>query len=115
MIQVGLCNLLKTIPSIGNKVFPLIAEQDTKPPYIVYQRVGKSDTSTMEGTESLDIGRFQIKVYTKTYMPGLLIANEVKAKLSGKGTLVMHLDDQEPDTKLFFQILDYKLSDDILF
>lgn len=114
MIQVGLFNLLKTIPSIGNKVFPLVAEQDTKPPYITYQRVGKSDTSTMDGTESLDIGRFQIKVFTKAFMQGLLIANEVKEKLSGKGTLVMQLDDQEPDTKLFFQILDYKLSDDIL-
>lgn len=114
MIQVGLFTLLKTIPSIGVKVYPLIAPQTCNTPYIVYQRVGKSDTSTMEGTESLDIGRFQIKVYTKTYMQGLLLSNEVKEKLSGKGTLVMHIDDQEPDTKLFFQILDYKLSDDII-
>ena len=65
MIQVGLFNLLKTIPTMGTKVYPLVAPQDTKPPYITYQRVGKSDTSTIEGTESLDIGRFQIKIYTK--------------------------------------------------
>jgi hypothetical protein len=115
MIQIGLFNLLKTIPSVGSKIYPLVATQTCNTPYIVYQRVGKSDTSTMEGTESLDIGRFQIKVYTKTYMEGLLLANKVKEKLNGKGTLVMHVDDQEADTKLFFQILDYKLSDDILF
>lgn len=115
MIQIGLCALLETIPSIGPKVYPLVAPQDTKPPYITYQRVGKKETSTMLGTESLDIGRFQIKIFTKSYIPGLLLANEVKEKLSGKGTLVMHLEDQEPDTKLFFQILDYYLSDDIIF
>lgn len=115
MIQVGLCTLLETIPLIGPKVYSLVAPQDTRPPYITYQRVGKKDTSTMEGTESLDIGRFQIKIFTKSYMQGLLLSNEVKEKLSGKGTLIMHLEDQEPDTKLFFQILDYYLSDDILF
>lgn len=114
MIQVGLFNLLKTIPSIGIKVYPLVAPQDTKPPYITYQRVGKSDTSTMEGTESIDIGRFQIKIYTKAYLEGLELANAVKEKLSGKGIILMHIDDQEPDTKLFFQVMDYKLSDDIL-
>lgn len=115
MIQLGLFNLLKTIPLIGNKVYPLVAPQNTKPPYITYQRVGKSDTSTMEGTESLDIGRFQIKIFTKEYIEGLSLANEVKEKLNGKGTLVMHLDDEEQETKIFFQILDYRLSDDILY
>ena len=114
MIQTGLFNLLKTIPSIGNRVYPLVAPQNTTTPYITYQRISSFDTSTTEGTESLDLARFQIKVFSKTYSDAVNNANLVKEKLSGKGLKLMHGEDIEPDTLLFFQILDYQLSDDIL-
>lgn len=114
MIQVGLFNLLKTIPLVGTKVYPLTAPQDTTPPYITYQRISPFDTSTIEGTESLDMARFQIKIFSKTYLESVNIANSVKEKLSGKGLKLFYSDDQEPDTLLFVQILDYQLSDDII-
>ena len=114
MIQTGLFNLLKTIPSIGTRVYPLVAPQNTTTPYITYQRISSFDTSTTEGTESLDLARFQIKVFSKTYLDAVNNANLVKEKLRGKGLKLMHGEDIEPDTLLFFQILDYQLSDDIL-
>ena len=114
MIQTGLFNLLKTIPSIGNRVYPLVAPQNTTTPYITYQRISSFDTSTTEGTESLDLARFQIKVFSKTYSDAVNNANLVKEKLSGKGLKLMHGEDYESDTLLFVQILDYQLSDDIL-
>ena len=114
MIGKGLFDLLKTIPEVGDNVYPLVAPQGTKPPYITFQRISSIDTGTMDGTESLDMGRFQIKVFAKTYKESVLIAESVKTVMSGNGNKAMHMEDYEPDTKLHVQILDYILSDDIV-
>lgn len=114
MIQSGLLNLLKTIPSISTRVYPLVAPQNPTTPFITYQRISSFDTSTIEGTESLDMARFQIKIFSKNYLEAVNNANLVKTKLSGKGLKLMHGEDYESETLLFVQILDYQLSDDII-
>lgn len=115
MIQAGLFNLLKTIPSISTRVYPLVAPQNPTSPFIVYQRISSFDTSTIEGTESLDLARFQIKIFSKNYLETRNNANLVKEKLSGKGIKLMHGEDYESETCLYVQILDYQFSDDIIF
>lgn len=114
MIAIGLFDILKTIPQVGDKVFPLVAPQRTAAPYITYQRISGLDTSTMDGTESLDMARFQIKVFAKTYEDSVDIAEAVKTAMEGKGNKVMHNDDYEPDPILYVQQLDYILSDDVV-
>lgn len=113
-ISIGLFNILKTIPQIGDHVYPLVAPQNIQPPYITYQRISSLDTGTLDGTESLDMGRFQIKVFSKKYNESLSISEDVKSVMSGKGNKTMHMEDYENDTKLHVQILDYILSDDIV-
>lgn len=121
MIAIGLFDILRTIPQVGVRVFPLVAPQGTASPYITFQRISSLDTGTMDGTESLDMGRFQIKVFAKTYEESVLIAlsnddniKSVKTVMSGYGNKVMNMDDYEPDTALFVQLLDYILSDDVV-
>lgn len=113
-ISIGLFNLLSTIPMIGDRVYPLIAPPKTQPPYITYQRISSLDTGTLDGTESIDMGRFQIKVFSKKYNEALSIAGDIKNTMSGKGNKSMYMEDYENDTKLHVQILDYILSDDIV-
>lgn len=114
MIAIGLFDILKTIPQVGVRVFPLVAPQGTTAPYITFQRISSLDTGTMEGAESLDMGRFQIKVFSKAYKESVVIAEAVKTKMEGYGNKAMHNDDYEPDTALFIQLLDYILSDDVI-
>jgi len=114
MIAIGLFNILKTIPQVSVRVFPLVAPQDTVLPYITFQRISSLDTGTMDGTESLDMGRFQIKVFAKTYKESVIIAEAVKTAMSGKGNKAMHMEDYEPETLLHVQLLDYILSDDVV-
>ncbi|MFZ2967923.1 MAG: DUF3168 domain-containing protein [Sulfuricurvum sp.] len=109
MIAIGLFDILKTIPQVGDRVFPLVAPQGTVAPYITFQRISSLDTGTMDGTESLDMGRFQIKVFSKSYEESAIIAESVKTTMSGYGEKSMHNDDYESDTKLFVQQLDYIL------
>jgi hypothetical protein len=114
-ISIGLFNILKTIPQIGDHVYPLVAPQNAPTPYITYQRTSSLDTGALDGTESLDMGRFQIKVFSKKYNEALSIAEtDVKNAMSGKGNKAMHMEDYENETKLHVQILDYILSDDIV-
>lgn len=114
MIAIGLFDILKTIPQVGMSAFPLVAPQGTSVPYITFQRISSLDTGTMDGTESLDMGRFQIKVFAKTYKDSVLIAEAIKTAMSGKGNKVMHMEDYEPETLLHVQLLDYILSDDVV-
>lgn len=114
MIAIGLFDILKTIPQVGMSAFPLVAPQGTSAPYITFQRISSLDTGTMDGTESLDMGRFQIKVFAKTYKDSVLIAEAVKESMSGKGNKAMHMEDYEPETLLHVQLLDYILSDDVV-
>lgn len=114
MIAIGLFNILKTIPQVGDRVFPLVAPQGTAAPYITFQRISSLDTGAMDGTESLDMGRFQIKVFSKTYKESVIIAEAVKTEMEGYGNKVMHNDDYESDPILFVQQLDYILSDDVV-
>ena len=110
-IQSNLFDTLKGL--VNNKVYPIVAPQKTTPPYIVYQRISPFDTQTIEGTQSLDLARFQISIYSKDYNESLNIAESVKDAMRGKALLRGHFDDYEPDTFLFYQKIDYQLSDDI--
>lgn len=113
-ISTGLFNLLKTITPLGNRVYPLVLPQTPTLPAVVYQRISSYDTQTLDGTQSLDMGRFQIKVYATSYKNAVDTAELVKATLSGKALKLMEMDDYESDTKLFSIQLDYQISDDII-
>lgn len=111
-IQTGLFTTLKGL--VNNKVYPMVAPQNTAPPYITYQRISTFDTQTIEGTQSLDLARFQISIYSKNYIESVNLAESVSNAMSGKALKLSHVEDYESDTLLFSQKIDYQLSDDII-
>lgn len=113
-ISSGLFNNLKSITSLGSRIYPLVLPQSPTYPSVVYQRISTYDTQAMDGTQSLDIGRFQIKIYATSYKSAIDTAEIVKTAMSGKGLKLMEMDDYEPETKLFSVVIDYQLSDDII-
>lgn len=114
MIAIGLFDILKTIPQVGSRVHPLVAPQNTQTPYITYQRISSLDTGAIDGTKSLDMARFQIKVFAKTYKESVMISEAVKTAMSGKGNQAMHMEDYESGPVMYVQLLDYILSDDVV-
>lgn len=108
MIQETIVSSLS--PLINGKVYALIAPQNTVPPYITFQRISKYDTQTMEGTESLDLARFQISIYSKKYSESVTLCESVKNALAGKALLIGHTEDYEEEGLLFSQKVDFKIS-----
>lgn len=113
-IESGLFDVLKTIPSVGSRVYPLILPQNPTYPAIVYQRISSFDTGTIDGTESLDMARFQIKAYARTFQEVITVRDAIKAIMSCKANKLMHMSDYENDTKLYSEMIDYQISDDII-
>ena len=60
------------------KVYPLVADNDAKFPFIIYKRVGLYDNTTKDGYTNEDTLNYEIKVVTDTYQKGIDIANDVR-------------------------------------
>lgn len=60
------------------KVYPLVADNDAKFPFIIYKRVGLFDSTTKDGYTNEDTLNYEIKVVTDTYQKGIDIANDVR-------------------------------------
>jgi hypothetical protein len=97
---------------ISTRIYPLVAPQNPVTPFITYQRISKQDTMDLEGKESLDIGRYQFKIYGKTYKEVQDVGELLKQAFEGKAFILMQMDDYEPDTKLFANLIDYQLTSD---
>ncbi len=113
-IEAGLFNLLKTITAIGTRIYPSVMPQNPIYPNVVYQRISSFDAGTIGGTESLDMGRFQIKIYSPNFADTVSVLSSIKSVMSGKSNKLMQMMDYESDTKLHVQIIDFQLSDDIV-
>lgn len=70
-------NLLSDI-NTKCKVYPLVADNDAKFPFIIYKRVGLYDSTTKDGYTNEDTLNYEIKVVTDTYQKGIDIANDVR-------------------------------------
>lgn len=60
------------------KVYPLVADNDAKFPFIIYKRVELFDNTTKDGYTNEDTLTYEIKVVTDTYQKGIDIANDVR-------------------------------------
>lgn len=60
------------------KVYPLVADNDAKFPFVIYKRVGLFDNTTKDGYTNEDTLNYEIKVVTDTYQKGIDLANDVR-------------------------------------
>lgn len=65
---------------VGDNIFPLIADNDTKFPFIVYKRLTVSDTGTKDGYGEDEVS-YEVTVLHDRYAPGVDIANECRRVL----------------------------------
>ncbi len=65
---------------VGDKIYPLVAENDVTYPFIVYFRTSISNRVNKDGYYEDEVG-FAIIVVSNTYISSLEIANEVRKTL----------------------------------
>jgi len=63
---------------VENKVFPLIADNDTKFPFIVYKRTGVSVINQSKDGYNEDLVSYEITVVSTKYDESITIANEIR-------------------------------------
>lgn len=72
---------LKQIEAVGDRVFPIVANEGTKYPFIVFERSGIDDTSTKDGIADLQI-TYSVRIVSSTYYEGLRILDTAIEKLN---------------------------------
>jgi len=66
------------IKQLGAKVYPLVADNDAKFPFIIYKRTGLISQMTKDGLYEDDV-TVEIKIVTDKYSVGVLLANIVRS------------------------------------
>ena len=77
---------LSTIEAVGTRVFPLIAENSTTYPFIIYHRDSVSPSYCKDGHYEDDV-QVTIQIATSDYNSGLDIAQSVREKLTSRNTI----------------------------
>jgi len=65
---------------VGKKIYPLVADNDVKFPFIVYKRLSLESNGCKDGYYK-DIAEFEINIITDRYAQGIEIANVVRGLL----------------------------------
>lgn len=123
-VKVGnvLCKILTTDEKlkslIGNKVYPLVANQDTEFPFVVYKREGTIPTNTKDRyTISFD-STIEILAVSDDYDEAVEIASLIGDALKGKKGIIEGInianidyesDDEDYIEGAFVQKLIYKI------
>lgn len=66
-----------------NKIFPIIADNDARYPFVVYKRLSVSSLQSKDGFHE-DVVSFEITVVANNYVGSLNIANEIRKILEKK-------------------------------
>jgi len=96
---------------INERVYPLIAPQNVVKPYITYRVVSKINLQCIGGQIYQGAYRMQLDCFSLTYSNVKAISEAVKNALVGfmDSNSINIMDDYEDETKLFKQIIDFKL------
>lgn len=69
------------VTNLANKVFPLFAPEGTKPPFVAYQKIRTNYTKTMDGTQTLRDGYYQLDLLALNYAELQTLYADVLAKV----------------------------------
>jgi len=96
---------------VGTRIYPLMAPQNVINPYITYQVVNDNSNQCMGGEVYQNDTRFQLDVWSTKYSEVKAIKEAVLSALIGfkSSNSISNMDDYEPDTKLYRQLIDFKL------
>ncbi|MFT7880711.1 MAG: DUF3168 domain-containing protein [Sulfurimonas sp.] len=103
-------HLKGSVPSVNERVYPLIMPQDCEKPALVYANINSRDNQGLEGCVLSISSRIQVDVYATGYSEMKAISQEVKAALYSFGVYPNELnshDGFEEGQELFRQIIDF--------
>lgn len=113
MIEQELFSHLKTnVPSVSERIYPLIMPQGCIKPALVYTVVSDGDQQTISGCVTAQQVRFQVDIYGTSYTEVKGILTEVKSALYSFNTYPLGLNSRdgfESEQELFRQIIDFTL------
>lgn len=116
MTEIQVYQLLKNNTAIkaliNERVYPMVAPQNVVKPYLTYQVISKINLQCMGGKIYRGNYRMQIDCFSLTYSNVKAISEAVKNALIGFMTSsdINIIDDYEDETKLFRQIIDFKIN-----
>lgn len=112
-VHVEVCEALRGLA--GNRVFPLMADEGTPTPYIVYQVVGGDAQEYLSGEKpEKKQRRVQVKVWSKSTIEAAQIAEQVEDALRAAvdlqpQVLTVPIDTFDETTKYRGQMQDFYL------
>jgi hypothetical protein len=99
------------VPSLSGRFFAKMMPQNSLKPAVVYSVINDSDIETLGCVIGSDV-RFQLDIYAESYAEVKLIKEEVKQALYSfkyKPFNLSSMDDYEDETKLYREMLDFKI------
>lgn len=63
---------------IGDNLFPLVADNDTNFPFVVYKRTSVTSINQSKDGYGEDLVSYEVTVVTQKYEEGLVIANQIR-------------------------------------
>jgi hypothetical protein len=87
-IESALASKIQLIPEvaaiISNRVYPVVAPQNSATPFVIYKRVPEDTQYTQSGESNLQKARFEVSAVCETYEQAIDLAEKLRAGLSGK-------------------------------
>lgn len=80
-IEEALTSELKSIPALGNKVYPVAAPSGTKTPYLTYSLSSAGRNQDLNGLDGLIEGKYQLDLFNSTYSDLKPIVNSIIRKI----------------------------------
>jgi len=109
MIEKDLVTSLKTITEY---VYPLTMPQDVVFPAMTYQVIYDGTEQSVKGDVCGRDARFQVDIYSKSYSEAKSLKEQVVNKIVDlKGGYISAQDLYDQDTELFRQLIDFKIKE----
>ena len=107
---------IKTIfqnPDRDFRIYPKVAPQNVKSPYIVYHEIVGVNNQCLGGGIYQQVGRFQINIISSKYYETKEIRELVKSCLLDfkSSADISTRDDYDEGSKLFMEIIDFRIKD----
>lgn len=113
-IYIALTRNIALNAAVGGRVYPATFPQLPVYPAIVYNRVSQIPFNTLSGYSSIDVGRFQIDIFSHSYNQTNQVASLVKEAMRDVGIEANIQDGYDADTNLFRKTMDYTLFEGVV-
>lgn len=91
-----LFSLLNGATDAGGKVYPMVAPDQTRAPFITYQRISWVSEDVLDGSNvDLVNTRLQIDIFAPTYLKAASISEKVETLMMGGFAQIVSIQSQE--------------------